>query len=399
MRIIRECISKTVHFHRLLSPLFHPSLLGVCLTVFVAMLASRPGAQTTGGAVALGTVEGYIRCEDTGAPARLAIVNLIPLAEYLKKDDKLDYSSEKEEGTYTDFDGYYFFSSVHPGRYVLDVDLAGYSRDQQLVVGNVKNFALTSQRELLTAFPQVTVKSGAGSRLDAAINRGGVITGRITFDSGGPLIGANVMATMVSTNLLDQCNQSHSDAATLSHCYYAVMAVSDDRGVYRFAGLPQGKYRISVRLIETSVMPGMKIKRVGDSDLTVFAPEALTEATAQVIEVNHGDEITGADISIPLRMLYSIGGVVTLRGEPLQGANVYIYSKQEDWNPGDFPFSTTTLADGSYRIDLMPAGTYFIRAEFVHNGKRLPSAVREIPVTVLDGSVDGVNIDLNLQQK
>jgi len=398
MKIVRECISKwfiSVGFR----PLFNSSLLGVCLAFFVAMLTCRSGAQTTGGAVAPGTVEGYIRCEDIGVPARLAIVNLIPLAEYLKKDDKKDYRSEKEEGTYTDFDGYYFFSTVHPGTYVLDVDLAGYSRDQQLVVGNVKNFALTSQRELLTTFPQVTVKSGAGSRLDVAINRGGAITGRITFDSGGPLIGANVMATMVSTNLLDQCNQNHSDAATLSHCYYAVTAVSDDRGVYRFAGLPQGKYRISVRLIETSVIPGMKIKRVGDSDLTVFAPEALTEATAQVIEVNHGDEITGVDITIPLRMLYSIGGVVTLRGEPLQGANVYIYSKQEDWNPGEFPFSTTTLADGSYRIDLMPMGTYFVRAEFVPNGKRLPSVFREIPVTVVDGSVDGVNIDLNAQQK
>jgi hypothetical protein len=207
------------------------------------------------------------------------------------------------------------------------------------------------------------------------------------------------MATMVSTNLLDQCNQNHSDAATLSHCYYAVTAVSDDRGVYRFAGLPQGKYRISVRLLETSVIPGMKITRVGASDLTVYAPEALTEATAQFVEVNHGDEITGVDITIPLRMLYSIGGVVTLRGEPLQGANVYIYSKQEDWNPGEFPFSTTTLADGSYRIDLMPMGTYFVRAEFVPNGKRLPSVFREIPVTVVDGSVDGVNIDLNTQQK
>lgn len=393
MTIIHEGISKW--FIRAdFRPLSHASLLGACLSVFVVMLASRLGAQTTTGPIATGTVEGYIRCGDDGSLARLVVVHLYPLVNYLKEGEKKDRGMGREERTYTDFDGYYSFGRVPPGTYLLDVELGGYSKAQELARINAHNFPIAGRKELLSTFPQVTVKAGAQSRLDAVIYRGGAITGRVTFDSGGALSGASVWATMVSTNLFDRYYLNRTGSSTSGDPSYAVMAVSDDRGVYRFAGLPQGKYRISVNLAETLLLDANEIARVGTSDLTVFAPEALTEADAQLIDVNNGDEVTGTDISIPLRMLHSIGGVVTLQGEPLQNASVYIHDKDKELNFGDFPSHAITLADGSYRFDLVPSGTYVVRAEFVPKRKGLPSATREISVTVLDGNMDGVNIDL-----
>ena len=71
---------------------------------------------------------------------------------------------------------------------------------------------------------------------------------------------------------------------------------TDDRGVFRIAGLTPGKYRISV-----------VINHHGASSvagpLTVYANEAIAEAKARVVEVGEGDEIGDMDISIPLRRL------------------------------------------------------------------------------------------------
>ena len=57
----------------------------------------------------------------------------------------------------------------------------------------------------------------------------------------------------------------------------------NDRGVYRFSGLPPGKYRISVRVIEWLPV-AENIKPRGFSDLTVFAPDTLSEAGSKVVQ-------------------------------------------------------------------------------------------------------------------
>jgi hypothetical protein len=91
----------------------------------------------------------------------------------------------------------------------------------------------------------------------------------------------------------------------------------DDRGGYRIAGLPPGTYRLSVRITEAffnaHATPGAHVSvtlstpRPGTAELIVFAPDSLKESSARLVTVGDGDEITAADITVPARLLHSIG--------------------------------------------------------------------------------------------
>jgi hypothetical protein len=258
---------------------------------------------------------------------------------------------------WTDLEGYYVFPSVQPGRYIVDVLSDGYSRDLALIRDVLDDFGPAEKRELLASFPQVSVTNGGASRVDVVVRRGGAISGRLSFDSGGVLSGAEVEAELISSSLFEK--QAGGNGGAPKGLDFSVSAETDDRGVYRISGLPAGKYRIYVHVKEPvfrqlawSNWP----TRTGRAELNLFAPEALSEADSKVIEVGDGDEMTGVDLNIPTRLLHSVGGIVTQHGVPVEHARVTI-RPQGQKGPDPSNWATSTIADGSYRMDLMPSGT------------------------------------------
>ena len=362
--------------------------------------ANQSSAQTTADSSAY--VEGHITCDDGGVPVRGAAVRLIPLAALLQSDNGKGSSGasgqgqEWPEGT-TDFSGYYRLHPVRPGMYIMDARQDGYSNDLKLVRSVLDRFTLDQQKKLLATFPQITVGSAGSVVGDVVLHRAGAISGRVTVDSGGILGKTTVTAALVSSTLIGNADGGPGQKPV----DFSLSASTDDRGVYRIAGLPEGEYRVSLHMIEGFWKPVMlpngrysgEPVRQGVGDLTVFAPEALTESSARLVHVGDDDELTDVDITIPMRLLHSIAGTVTRGGAPLAGA--WLQVQQQGEKPREVPTETASMPDGTYRFDLLPAGTYTIAARYPNPvASERKSVMRKITVQVDDDDITDANVEL-----
>lgn len=197
-----------------------------------------------------------------------------------------------------------------------------------------------------------TVKVEEGEtleNLDFKLIRGGVITGKVTDASGKPLIeermsvwkvepdGRKGMWNPVSTNY--------------------VMMMTDDRGVYRLYGLPEGRYLISAGEAANS----QRLYQRGPTYRRTFYPDATDEAQAQAIEVTPGSETKDIDLRLSADALK--GSTVTIRvvdaetGAPLPGQSVSINTIISERYTGAQYFEVAD-ARGIVRMDRVLPGRY-----------------------------------------
>jgi hypothetical protein len=353
-----------------------------------------------------GSAEGHIICNDGNVPARFATVFLEPLANLLSQDNGGEKPSNFTRQSQTDFTGRYFYPSISVGTYVVHVEKAGYSDDFELVKKVLDRFTPDEKKQILSNFPQVTVTASGTASKDVVVRRGGAINGHISIDTGGLPGQAEVTATMVSSDLLGDLQ----DIGGKKPLHFTKTGHIDDRGIFRIAGLPAGKYRVEVRLTE-GVYEVVEIKnlgggnflaapvRSGNGSLTVFAPDALTESNAKLVSVGSGDELSDIDITVPMSRLHSISGTVTQGGNPLVMAALTIYRAGKKLDNSD----VISTPDGRYRFDLLPPGAYTIEARYpmptlaqrkIHTGH---SVKRKITVQVMDDDVLDANIDIPAQ--
>ncbi len=354
-----------------------PVLIAGVLVALVAAPISGHGQPPP----ATGSVEGRITCNDGGFPARSARVDLIPLSALNQQQHGTRGRVPAIPTTATDFDGNYTVFSVPPGDYLVIPNLPGYSVEFALVLDLLHQLTPEQQKSFLASFPQVAVHAGGTAQRDVVIRRGAAISGRVTFDSGGPLAQTFVQATLISSSYFsDTSGNMKFEPIQMPY----MRGQTDDRGVFRIAGLTPGKYRISV-----------VINHHGASSvagpLTVYANEAIAEAKARVVEVGEGDEIGDMDISIPLRWLHSIAGVVTRDGVPTSAASLELMGQD-----AKLESSATINPDGTYRFDLLPAGTYTLSAEGPDSGNRAGGGAkaRQITVQLSDHDVLDANMEL-----
>ncbi len=347
------------------------------------------GAHAQADKAGMGSLEGQVVCAEGNTPARFATVRLMPLKDLGNPDGS--YVEAK-----TDLEGRYSFAAIRAGEYIARALLAGYSDDSELILTFVDQMGLEERKAAVGMLTQVQVKTGGLSHLDLTIRRGGAISGQVSFDTGGALNHAEVKATLVSSKFLDRVSPAATQVfhgSILERIEHA-----DDRGVYRFSALPEGKYRIEVRVYVPFDPNASNSLRRSAAELKVYSPDSLSQRDTKLVDVDYGDEFTGVDITIPISHLHSVGGVVTQGGAPLGGATVEIHPQSEKVNPRDWHWYAVTLEDGSYCLDLVPAGTYQIVAR--HTGRSVDPrarATRSITVTVLDADIADANVDLPRQ--
>lgn len=372
-------------------------LAAVFFLLSFALSSSYLAAQEPSRSVATGVVEGHVLCSDGGTLARGAKVELIPLATLLPAADGAKKSAESGEkvSTTTDFDGYYLLSSVKPGLYLVHSTSTGYVDDLKLVQAALPRFDVDQQKMLLGTFPQITVSSGGAIRKDLVLRRGGAISGKVIVDAGGTIPTTSVEATMVSSKLIGAAEGT----AGTKPIEFSMRGNLDDRGMYRIAGLPPGKYRLDVTIRQSyfelaigkdgsaSAVP----TRPGIIDITVFAPEALSVSEARLIQVDEGDEISDGDITIPRRRLHSIGGAVIKNGNPISRASISIH------RPGDQTPRNDAVSqdDGNYRFDLLAPGTYTVEVQEANPSSSGAQPAR-VSKTVVIGDSDLLEENLDL---
>ena len=274
----------------------------------------------------------------------------------------------------TDAEGNYRLTNVPPGRY------------------KILPFAPTHVVQGMSRYdypPGKPLNLAAGESvedIDFRLERGGVITGRVTDAEGNPVIGE-----VVSIFPVDKNQQSPMLRGPIDPRDYS----TDDRGVYRIYGLLPGRYHVSVGQGGEGGAVSFGRRRLYRR---TFYPEATEESQAKVVEVTAGGEATDVDITLgrAVKTYRASGRFVNAEtGQPV--ANVP-YSYGPVTPDGRFggsygggyttnergEFQTEGLAPGHYAVF---AGSYDIRdnSEFYNE-----------PATfdVVDADVTGVVVKL-----
>jgi hypothetical protein len=268
----------------------------------------------------------------------------------------------------TDGDGRYLVGGLAEGRYVVTANLQSF-----VDADNTNNFALNRT---------VTLDEGeAREKIDFALIRGGVMTGKVMDNDGAPLI-----ARRVQLYIVDEQGRKRE----YQNPYVYVISETDDRGVYRIYGLPPGRYVISAG----GEGGGDPLHdRDGKFTLT-YHPDTTDEKQARIIEIKEGSEVTDVDIRLgSARKTYEASGRVVDKetGKPVPGIHVLCRSKPEK-DGNNSHYSTTTVADGrgAFKLSGLSPGRY--RAVIMDGGGELgyTSEVAEFEIT--NDNVSGVEV-------
>ena len=195
--------------------------------------------------------------------------------------------------------------------------------------------------------------------------KGGVITGVVTRTTGEPVVVVPVRAYMV--------RDAKGQPARYGTAFREKS--TDDRGVYRIYGLPQGTYVVSAG----GSYPSPYNVNAYDSDAPTYAPSS-TRDTATEVYVRYGEETANVDIRYRGEPGHAVSGIATSSvavNQPV-GFNITLNSvingeSQASYSsfqpPGARGFSFYGVADGDY--DLI-AQSYFPGGEWViSNSQRI----------------------------
>src|SRR5262249_40754676 len=194
---------------------------------FLLLSASFCFAQT-GAPEATASISGRVTID--GNPARGITVQARP---YLNNPQRLTNLfpgaiSLSLPQTTTNADGFFRLTDLPSGRYIVMPSMPA-------MVGSYKDNN-SMQRGL------ITLKEGAAiENIDFTLTRGGVITGRVTYEDGSPVIGAEISYT---PEPIKDLSKPQFFFSTLR----LELVKTDDRGIYRIYGLPEGRYNISLTL-------------------------------------------------------------------------------------------------------------------------------------------------------
>src|SRR5215470_5612114 len=205
----------------------------------------------------------------------------------------------------TDESGRFHFTGLPAGRYSVSALAPGYASPEDSNFPGIRGKTLN-----LTDGEKV-------ENVDLEIKRGGVIAGRVTDSQGRP-----VVEEQVNLSKLDANNQPR---AAFYYSQNFDMRQTDDRGLYRIYGLPEGRYLVSLGYAES---PGSAIVTMRREFYPrVYYPNATNESGAKVIEVSEGSEATNIDITVtdPKQTHDVYGRVVDAgSGQPVAGVGVVL---------------------------------------------------------------------------
>jgi hypothetical protein len=276
----------------------------------------------------------------------------------------------------TDNEGYFVMRNVRAGTYYAVVNAPGVVSPLAFfdfsVAQNRSNEREAFQKAFI-GFEKIVVDGITPIDIQVSAMRGGAVGGRVTYDDGDPAIGVRVE---ILRKVDDKFMTVIPNLSTMFSMRSGGVFQTDDRGVYRFSGLPAGEYIVKVTEstshgdISTRTYYDMFDGFGGSSFLTYFYPDAVDSKSAQVINVAAGQEIGEINLMIPSRALYKAEGkIVSAKDKTPVRARITI-NRESDANIFSI-FSdinrrlqdTLTDEDGNWKFKELPRGTYKIIVE------------------------------------
>jgi hypothetical protein len=322
--------------------------------------SSGAGAEAREAKARSGVIYGRAVNEATGKPLRRARISLMTMD-----------GGRVDEGALTDARGEFRIGKLPPGRYVVWAEVGGMLTPTSLSDG--RGDVTLEPEEMRRHFEVVELDGKAEREVTVRARRGGAVTGRVTYADGDPAVGVPVY-------VLRRVEGGQPSRPTRTTGETTAGPRTDDRGVYRVAGLAPGEYLVAV--VELADHKGTGAMRGSMHDvpfmaelafdqqlLMTYHPSASSAKGAAAVAVRAGEEQSNVDVAIPERELRTIAGLVRAArgGGPVKGAQVSIVPKDEEEGPDRAFYDVTGGAaaddDGRWRLREIPDGLYTIHVK------------------------------------
>lgn len=308
------------------------------------------------------TVRGRVYYEDTGRAVKRTSIMLMGKG-----------GGSREFSGLTDNNGNFQIKDVTAGTYYAFVNAPGVI--SPLAFADFSKPKDEGFDEAIEGFPPIIVSGIGDLNVEIPARRGGAISGRIMYADGDPAIGVKVEIMRKSKDKFVSVVPGFSSIFAMMNGGSGFQ--TDDRGIYRFAGLPNGEYIVKVteNASHSDKQPrgygGFMENILGASSLlSVFYLDAFTAEKAQTVNIVAGQELSEVNIYIPERDLFSVEGRVINAKDKQPVKNVSISLKKNGDNTvslfGDFgkrQQGSSTDEQGNWNFKELPKGTYTMTIE------------------------------------
>ena len=345
------------------SPVFYPGTVDVAGATLLRIGPNeeRSGVDFVVRLVATSRVQGIVMGPD-GQPAANALVQLLP-----PDNDTIFFGNSS---TRTGADGTFKFVGVQPGQYeavARGSDPAGAGRrggGGAVLIdnGSVVFFNGPAQTTMWASQP-LTVAGQDVPSLTLTLERGATVSGRITFT--GTSLQAPQDLSRARVMLQPAAGNARMAVGGSS-------ATADATGVFHVPDVAPGRYRVNVVLgapgraggaargLGAGVVPGVAAPVAGWFLRSAMAGDV--DAADHPIEVSAG--VTLPEVVVTFTdHLGEISGTVKKAGQPVSSYRVVVFSADKSvWgtNSRRMRAPVQTERDGTFRVENLPAGSYFL---------------------------------------
>lgn len=313
------------------------------------------------------TLKARVYYQETGRPVKRTSVMLVTLGR-----------GEREANGVTDGNGNLEIKNLRAGKYYAIVNAPGVASPMAYLV--TREGGSEEVANQLAGFPAIVIDGMTDTIAEIPARRGGAIGGRVTYADGDPAIGVRVEILRKNENDEFAASIPNMSAVATMMTGGAGSFMTDDRGVYRFAGLPAGEY--IVKVTENVVHArgerpsagygGFESMLFGNqsSMLSVFFDNVFEKEKAQKLELQFGQELGEINLIIPDRGLYTLEGKVVAAKDklPVRGARVSVKREGEADTPNAYLRTLEgvyTDGEGRFLFGELPKGKYVVSVESI----------------------------------
>lgn len=335
-------------------------IAAVLLAVSASPLPGQQKPQAAPGA----TLSGALTSAGVGQPVRKAEVRLITPA------------SRTPRTTITDKDGRFSFADVPPGEYTLSASRPGYL---EMTYG---------ARRPGPGFQGTMVTVAAGARIENlswTLPRAGVITGTVLDEFGDPAFNVPVRAMRL---VFQNGYRALGGGGT---------GTTDDRGIYRIAGLLPGEYLVAAVPRDNVADAGLRAEslRARMAEVTaaakkagrptnMIAPPGMPDpvgyvpsyfpgtphgASAATVQVGVSEEVAGIDVRLEVQRTVTVAGRIVGTEGPIPQSRLQLID-------ASMPLSNVGIwfrdmrPDGSFSFPGVLPGNYIVKAHGTPGGPK-----------------------------
>jgi hypothetical protein len=327
---------------------------GTMSTAITAIAGQGPARDTQPARTGTSRIRGRVVAAENGQPLRRVSVRL--------------NSPELREGksTVTDDDGRYELRDLPSGRYNLSVSKNGFV-----------TISYGQRRPNEPGRPLELADKQLADRVDFALPRAGIITGRIVDEYGEPV--ANAMVQPLRLTVINGEQRQMPSGP---------MATTPDTGEFRLWGLIPGEYLI---VVNSQRMFNMEPSDDRSGYVPTYYPGTPNSAEAQPISLSVGQTAGGIDIMLlPARTARITGTTLNAKGQPLRGGFVNAMPRSRNSGMMGPSAGGQIKPDGTWTLTGLPPGEYVLRGNGQPQGPGTPPEQLVANVTVGSEDVTGV---------